>query len=103
MRFPGSTVAKNPPVNTGVISEAGSILGLGRSPGKGNRNTLQYSCPENPLDRGGWWAAVHRIAGLDTTEQLTLLLSHTLHHLNLYLYLQKVSKHNFSRSSLPPP
>ena len=47
MRFPGSTVAKNPPVNTGVISEAGSILGLGRSPGVGNGNALQHSCLEN--------------------------------------------------------
>ena len=37
----------------------GSIPGLGRVPGRGNGNTLQYSCLENPMDRGAWWAAVH--------------------------------------------
>ena len=36
--------------------------------GEGNGNPLQYSCLENPVDRGGWWATVHSIAGLDTTE-----------------------------------
>ena len=47
IRFPGSTVVKNPPVNAGVIREAGLILGLGRSPGVGNGNPLQYSYLEN--------------------------------------------------------
>ena len=40
----------------------GSIPGLGRSPGEGNGNPLQYSCLENPIDRGAWWTTVHRIA-----------------------------------------
>ena len=39
-----------------------SIPGLGRSPGEGNGNPLQYSCLENPMDRGAWWATVHRVA-----------------------------------------
>ena len=39
----------------------GSILGLGRSPGEGNSNPLQYSYPENSMDRGDWWATVHRV------------------------------------------
>ena len=39
-----------------------SILGLGRSPGEGNGNPLQYSCLENPMDRGAWWATVHGVA-----------------------------------------
>ena len=40
----------------------GSILESGRSPGEGNGNPLQYSGLENPMDRGAWWAAVHRVA-----------------------------------------
>ena len=54
-------VAKNPPANAGDIRDVGSILGLGRSPGEINGNLLQYSCLENPMDRGVWWAAVHRV------------------------------------------
>ena len=42
--------------------DMGSIPGLGRSPGGGNGNPLQYSCLENPMDRGAWWATVHRVA-----------------------------------------
>ena len=62
--FPGGLVVKNPPANAG---DMGSIPGLGRSPGEGNGNPLQYSCLENPMDRGAWWAPVHRVAELDTT------------------------------------
>ena len=40
----------------------GSIPGLGRSPGEGNGNPLQYSCLKNPMDRGTWWATVHGVA-----------------------------------------
>jgi len=39
----------------------GSIPGLGRSSGEGNGNPLQYSCLENPMDRGDWWATIHRV------------------------------------------
>ena len=42
--------------------DTGSIPGLGRSPGEGNGNALQFSCLENPMDRGAWWAAVHGVA-----------------------------------------
>ena len=55
-------VVKNPPANTGNIRDAGYIPGLGRSPGGRHGNPLQYSCLENPIDRGGWWAIVHRVA-----------------------------------------
>ena len=41
--------------------DPGSIPGLGRSPGEGNGKPLQYSCLENPMGRGGWWATVHRV------------------------------------------
>ena len=53
--FPGGSVVKNPPANAG---DSGSIPGLGRSPAGGNGNLLQYSCLENPMDRGAWWATV---------------------------------------------
>ena len=47
-------VVKNPPANAGYIGDAGVIPGLGRSPGGGRGNSVQYSCLENPMDRGTW-------------------------------------------------
>ena len=58
-------VVKNP-ANAADVTEAGSIPGLGRSPGGGNGNPLQYSCVENPMDRGAWWATVHGTAESQT-------------------------------------
>ena len=52
-------VVKDPPANAGDAREKGSIPGLGRTPGEGNDNPLQYSCLDNPMDRGAWWATVH--------------------------------------------
>ena len=68
MSFPGASVVKNPPANAGEAGDAGSIPESGRSPGEGNGNPLQYSCLENPMDRGAWWATVYGAAELDTTE-----------------------------------
>ena len=51
MGFPGGSVVKNPPANA---EDASSITGLGRSPGEGNGNLLQYSCLGNPMDRRDW-------------------------------------------------
>ena len=56
---------KNPPANAG---DTGSISGAGSSPVLGNSNPLLYSCLENPMDRGAWWATVHRVAESDTTS-----------------------------------
>ena len=56
--FPGGSVVKNLPDNAGDV---GFIPGLGRSPGEGNGNPLQYSCLGNPMDRGVWWAAVYGV------------------------------------------
>ena len=55
-------VVKNPPAHSGDITDPGLIPGLGRSPGGGHGNPLQYSCLENPMDRGAWRATVHRVA-----------------------------------------
>ena len=69
--FPDSSVSKESACNLG---DPGSIHGLGRSPGEGNGKPLQYSCLENPMDRGAWWAAVHGVAkswpGLTYTQIL---------------------------------
>ena len=62
------SVGKDPSCNAGDSGDAGLILGLGRSPGEGNGNPLQYPCLENPMDQGAWWAAVHRVTELDTTD-----------------------------------
>ena len=52
-------LVKNPPASSGDIRDICLILGSGRSPGGGHGNPLQYSCLENPMDRGAWWATVH--------------------------------------------
>ena len=59
-------MVKNLPANSGDIGEAGLIPGSGRSPGERNRNPLQYSCLENPTDRGAWRATVHGVAKSQT-------------------------------------
>ena len=59
-------VVKNLPANAGGISDLGSIPGLGRSPGGGHGNPLQYSCLENPMDRGAWRAIVYGVAKSQT-------------------------------------
>ena len=55
-------VVENLPANVGDIGDAGSIPGLGRCPGGEHGNPYQYSCLENPMDRGAWQATVHRVA-----------------------------------------
>ena len=57
--FPGGSEVKASACNVGDL---GSIPGLRRSPGEGNGNPLQYSCLANPMDRGAWWATLHRVA-----------------------------------------
>ena len=65
-------VVKNPSANAGDARIMISIPGLGRSPGVGNGNSFWYSCLENPVDRGAWWATVHGAAkSQDTTEHST--------------------------------
>ena len=66
--FPGGTVVKNLPANAGDAKDMGLIAGSGRSPGEGNGNPPQYTCLENSMDRGAWWARVqggHKRVGHD--------------------------------------
>ena len=59
--FPGASVVKNPPANAGDARVMGSIPGMGRFPGEGNGNPLQYSCQGNRMNRGAWQAIVHGV------------------------------------------
>ena len=78
--FPGGLVVKNLSANSGDKGGLGSILGSGRSPGGRKVNSLWYSCLENPMDRGAWWAIVHRV-----TKSWIRLSRNT--HASLYLLL----------------
>ena len=60
--FQGALVVKNPPASAGALRDKDMIPGSRKSPGGGHGNTLQYSCLENPMDRGTWWATVHSVA-----------------------------------------
>ena len=64
---------KNQDASAGDARDTGLIPGSGRSPGEGNGNSFQYSCLENPMDRGAWWATVHQIArvGQDLATEYT--------------------------------
>ena len=59
-------VVKNPPANAGDVKDSGLMPGLGRSYGGGHGYPLQYSCLENPMDRGAWWATVRGVTKSQT-------------------------------------
>ena len=75
--LPGGTVGKNLLANVGDTRDTGSIPGLGRSPGEGKGNPLQYSCVGNPVDRGAWWFTVHGAA-----KELDSATEHSCTHPN---------------------
>ena len=64
--IPGGASAKEPASNAADLRGTNSIPALGRSPGEGHGKPLQYSCLENPVDRGDWLAIVHRVAKSQT-------------------------------------
>ena len=63
-------MVKNLPANLGDARDMGLIPGSGRSPGGGNGNSFQNSCPENSMDGGPWWATVHGASESDVTEHV---------------------------------
>ena len=76
--FPGGSVGKESTCNAG---DTGLIHGLGRSPGGGHGNLLQYFCVENPMDRETWWVTVHRVAKSQTGPKS--LSTHTDTHTSM--------------------
>ena len=82
--FPGGSVVKNPPANAGDTEDVGSIPALGRSPGGGNGDPLQYSCLGKSMDRGAWEVVVHGV-----TKSWTWLSNwHTHYKSNEQILLQ---------------
>ena len=77
-------VVKNPPANAGFVRDKGSIPGSGRSPGGGHGNPLQYSLLENPMDRGAWRAAVHRVTESWTRPKRLSLQACGMMHRNVH-------------------
>ena len=78
-------VVKNPSANVrdaGEARDVGSIPGLGRSPGEANGNPLQYSCLENPMDRGTWWAIIHGVS-----KSLSVCV-----HTHIHIHRHKIRK-----------
>ena len=70
------SVVKNLPAKAGDKRDVGSVPGSGRSPGEGHGNPLQYSCLENSMDGGAWWATVHGFTESDMTERLHFNCKH---------------------------
>ena len=87
-----SLMVKNPPANAGDIRDASSVPGYGRSPGGGHGNLLQYSCLENPMDRGAWQAPVHRF-----TKSWT-----PLRQVSMHAYICPLSLKSPSHPPTPP-
>ena len=70
--FPDYSAGKESACSSGDTEDPGLIPALGRSPGREHDNPLQYSCLENPMDRGACWAAVHAITVSELTERLSM-------------------------------
>ena len=78
-------MVKNMPTNAGDTGDVGSIPESGRSPRVGNGNALQYSCLEKSVDRGAWWATIHKV----TNNQIQLYI-HTYTYIQLILYVYSI-------------
>ena len=92
-------MVKNLPANAGDAGDPGLIPGSGRSPGGGHDNPLQYSCLENPMNRGTWWATVHGVSkGSDTTK--VTKRTHTHAHTHTHTRKQKNSDEHFGQPNI---
>ena len=88
--FPGSASGKEPTSSAGDVRDSDLILWLGRSPGGGHGNPLQYSCLENHMERGAWWATVHRVARSWTWLKRLSMHAHVQYsiiYITLFIYL----------------
>ena len=97
--FPGDAVVKNLPANVGGTGHTFSIPGSGRSPGKGNGHTLQYSCLGNPMDRGVWRATVHGVRESEATEQASVGYFPFFLHI---VVVQRALSHSLNYSEILP-
>ena len=95
-------VVPNLPANAGDTGDPSLIPGLGRSPGEGDGNPFQYSCPENPMDRGAWQDTVHGAAESDMTEQLSAHTENTTKEKKLCVLPSPIQPSSFlmNKSSL---
>ena len=99
--FSSDSVLKNSPANAGDTRVVGLIPGSGRSPGEGHGNPLQYSCLENPMDRGTWRATVHGFAKSQTwLSNWALPQSHLTHHWLISSYQHDTTECRFGKSKL---
>ena len=96
-------MVKNPTANAGDIRDTGSIPGLGRISGGGNGNPIQYSCLENPMDRGAWWAMVHRIAKSWTQLKQFSTHTHPYPHSHMCVYISPHPTTALTPQSFPEP
>ena len=93
MGFPGGSAVKTLPANAEDMRDSGLIPGLGRSPGEGNGNPLQYSCLENRTDGGAQWATVHSITESETAK-------HTCTHVKIMKWAHSLlTIHSHTKSS----
>ena len=103
--FPGGVSGKELPSNAGDLREVSSIPGLGRSPGEGIGNPLQYSCLENPVDRRDWWATVHGVTKgwTDWNDLAPILFSSSLQQVFLLKYIKYYVTHASWKESYDKP
>ena len=96
MGFPGGTSGKeSPPASAGDARDLGSIPRSGRPPGEGNGNSLQYFCLKNPMDRGKWWATVHRV----TESQSQLSKTTTMKRIAVFILYSHSDKYKSLKPS----
>ena len=89
-------VVKNPPANAGDIRDVSLIPRLGRFPGGGHGNPLQYSCLENPMDRAAWWATVHSVTRSQTPLEWLSMHALLIYCMRITEYREELSVYSVS-------